>query len=165
LCERSEREKPFSLALAPEQPPSLELASLALTPKQPPSLASRLSHPLSPRSSPGWFILALCIVIFFLVIFCFDPKPSPSYIGNKSNISPTLAAAADDTAAGAFAPPNSTGLAVLLIIFVIHFFSFAIQETITTPYVLSAYDWTQTDVNLLFVGVGVVSLVTSVAIK
>ena len=65
----------------------------------------------------------------------------------------------------AFAPPNKKGLCVLLIIFVIHFFSFAFQETITTPFVLQAYDWNQRHVNLLFVGVGIVSLITSVVVK
>ena len=62
-------------------------------------------------------------------------------------------------------PPNARGLTILLLIFVIHFFSFAIQETITTPFVLEAYGWNQRDVNLLFVGVGVVSLLTSVVVK
>ena len=64
-----------------------------------------------------------------------------------------------------YTPPNARGLTVLLMLFVIHFFSFAIQETITTPFVLQAYEWNQRDVNLLFVGVGVVSLLTSIVVK
>ena len=112
-------------------------------------------------TSPGWFILALCVVIFFLVIFCFHPTASPTFTtGDTVNT-----AAAATAHAPILSPPNSKGLGIVLVLFVIHFFSFAIQETITTPYVLSAYGWSQTDVNLLFVAVGVISLVTSIGIK
>jgi len=126
-------------------------------------------------TTPGWFILVLCIAIFFLVVAYFDPEPSPSYGETKSN--GVGGAEVGESRGGKYsmdksmddgsnlAPPNAQGLSVLLFIFVIHFFSFAIQETITTPFVLEAYGWNQRDVNLLFVGVGVVSLLTSVVVK
>ena len=110
-------------------------------------------------TSPGWFILALCIIIFGLVIWCFNPAASPGYGGEgearngaeggregggsreNGGVSVNGGGVGGLVASSVSAPPNSTGLAVLLIIFVIHFFSFAIQETVTTPYVLAAYHW------------------------
>mmetsp|Transcript_1441 Transcript_1441/g.2519 ORF Transcript_1441/g.2519 Transcript_1441/m.2519 type:complete len:476 (-) Transcript_1441:114-1541(-) len=122
-------------------------------------------------TSPGWFILALCVGIFFLVVVYFDPEPSPSYGEARKGINLnesrggkySMDKSMDD--GSNLSPPNARGLTILLLIFVIHFFSFAIQETITTPFVLEAYGWNQRDVNLLFVGVGVVSLLTSVVVK
>mmetsp|Transcript_11099 Transcript_11099/g.22109 ORF Transcript_11099/g.22109 Transcript_11099/m.22109 type:complete len:490 (+) Transcript_11099:185-1654(+) len=124
-------------------------------------------------TSPGWFILVLCVAIFFLVIVYFDPEPSASYgdasassegkSSSKQHAKYSMDKSVDD--GSSYAPPNARGLTVLLMLFVIHFFSFAIQETITTPFVLQAYEWNQRDVNLLFVGVGVVSLLTSIVVK
>ena len=48
--------------------------------------------------------------------------------------------------------------------FFVHFYSFAVQETITTPLVLNLYEFEQYQVNLLFIGVGVLSLFTSAAV-
>ena len=68
-------------------------------------------------------------------------------------------------AAAAAAEPDTTGLVVCLLLFFVHYYNFAVQETITTPFVLAAYNWDQVTVNLLFVGVGVCSLAASLAIK
>lgn len=55
-------------------------------------------------------------------------------------------------------------MTALLLIFFIHFYSFAVQETITTPLVLNLYDFEQYQVNVLFVAVGVLSLMTSAVV-
>jgi MFS family permease len=140
---------------------------------------------LDAYTAPGWFILALCVVIFGVVCVSFQPEPAPSFEGSKAGgglgklggerdhafeRSYTMDSGGAGSGSGGggtdvLAPPNEKGLTVLLLLFIIHFFSFAVQETITTPFVLQAYGWTQRDVNLLFVGVGIVSLVTSVGVK
>ena len=53
------------------------------------------------------------------------------------------------------------GLALLLFCFFAHFYSFAIQETITTPFVQARFGWSQRQVDYLFAGVGLLSLATS----
>jgi len=58
---------------------------------------------------------------------------------------------------------DKVAIGVLLFVFFVHFYSFAIQETIITPLVINLYRFPQTQVNLLFVGVGVLSLLTSTA--
>ena len=62
-------------------------------------------------------------------------------------------------------PPDKMGLFICMVLFFVHYFNFAIQETMTTPFVLAAYQWDQTQVNLLFVAVGVISLGASLSIK
>ena len=73
--------------------------------------------------------------------------------------------ASAEAAAAVAAEPNTVGLVVCLLLFFVHYYNFAVQETITTPFVLAAYNWDQVTVNLLFVGVGVCSLAASLAIK
>ena len=46
-----------------------------------------------------------------------------------------------------------------LVAFFAHFYSFAIQETITTPFVTARYGWSQPRVDALFAFVSVLSLV------
>lgn len=121
-------------------------------------------------TAPGFFILGLCILIFGLVCVFFNPieegirgddgnghvdygKTTENY---SSNIPQNEAT---------FDPPSQTGLITMLVLFIVHFYSFAIQETITTPFVLANYGWDQASVNLLFVGVGVISLITSIGVK
>ena len=60
---------------------------------------------------------------------------------------------------------DRSGIFVCMGLFFVHYFNFAIQETMVTPFVLAAYQWNQTYVNLLFVGVGLFSLAASLAIK
>ena len=60
--------------------------------------------------------------------------------------------------------PDAVGLAVCLGAFFAHFYSFAIQETITTPFVTARYGWSQRRIDTLFAGVSVLSLVTSVLV-
>ena len=62
------------------------------------------------------------------------------------------------------AAADAVGLAVCLGAFFAHFYSFAIQETITTPFVTARYGWSQRRVDTLFAGVSVLSLVTSVLV-
>ena len=126
---------------------------------------------LDAYTSPGWFIFALCVVIFGVVILTFNPTPSPAYYAYQHELARGMPAGSSYISKQQqldemiYAPPNKGGLLILLLIFVIHFFSFAIQETITTPFVIEAYGFDQQSVNLLFVGVGLVSLITSIVIK
>ncbi|KAJ1459039.1 major facilitator superfamily domain-containing protein [Pelagophyceae sp. CCMP2097] len=61
--------------------------------------------------------------------------------------------------------PNSVGLAACLVCFGVHFYSFAIQETITTPYVAAAFGWSQRNIDGLFAGVSLLSLLTRAAVS
>ena len=80
----------------------------------------------------------------------------------------------------ALQPPNSVGLAVCLMLFFVHFLSFALQETIGTPLVQELYGWGPCEdndakpdcnadranyINLLYTGSGVVSWLASVGLS
>ena len=62
-------------------------------------------------------------------------------------------------------PPSKVALVTCIWVFFVHFYSFALQETITTPLVPALYGWTQQNVDILFVGSGVITLVTSFALR
>jgi len=64
-----------------------------------------------------------------------------------------------------YPPPSPVGLSLSLFLFFVQYMSFALQETITTPLVLSMYNWTQLNVNLLFAFVGLLSFLTSYALR
>lgn len=52
-----------------------------------------------------------------------------------------------------------------IFIFLVHYYSFAVQETITTPMVIRLYSWSPIQINLLFAGAGLISLVTSFSVR
>lgn len=52
-----------------------------------------------------------------------------------------------------------------IFLFLVHYYSFAVQETITTPMVMRLYDWSPFQINLLFVGSGIISLITSFMVR
>ena len=60
---------------------------------------------------------------------------------------------------------NITGVTMCMVIFYIHYYSFAVQETIITPMVMLLYGWDSLEVNLLFMGAGVLSLITAFAVR
>uniref|UniRef100_A0A7S4RE02 Major facilitator superfamily (MFS) profile domain-containing protein n=2 Tax=Ditylum brightwellii TaxID=49249 RepID=A0A7S4RE02_9STRA len=61
--------------------------------------------------------------------------------------------------------PNYIGLSICIILFFVHYYSFAVQETIITPWVIHDYGWDPLRVNLLFVGAGILSLIASIVVK
>ena len=130
-------------------------------------------------TAPGWFMVFLTVAMWFGCRACFDPakgyaRPLRRLASddalnlNKAAAlgSPALGRRRDEEAASAeAAAPSRTGLVVCLVAFFAHFYSFAIQETITTPFVTKRYAWSQAAVNYLFAAVSVLSLVTSVAVS
>ena len=62
-------------------------------------------------------------------------------------------------------PFNTMGVLMSIFIFLIHYYSFAVQETITTPLVITLYNWSPIQINLLFAGAGVISLITSFSVR
>ena len=62
-------------------------------------------------------------------------------------------------------PFNVMGVSMCMIIFYVLYYSFAVQETITTPLVMLLYGWSPLDINLLFTGAGIISLVTAFSMR
>lgn len=62
-------------------------------------------------------------------------------------------------------PFNTTGVAMSVVIFLVHYYSFAVQETITTPMVIRLYQWSPVEINVLFAGAGMISLITSFSVR
>jgi len=60
---------------------------------------------------------------------------------------------------------RTIGIFICLWTHLIHFYSFAVQETVITPMAMRIYGWGQLGVNLLFVAAGVLSLIASVVLK
>eukprot|EP00956_Cyclotella_meneghiniana_P007261 scaffold9910_cov81-Cyclotella_meneghiniana.AAC.1 len=60
---------------------------------------------------------------------------------------------------------NAVGILMCIYFIVIFQYCFSVQETITTPMVIKLYDWSATEINLLFAGAGVVSIVTSLSVR
>ena len=62
-------------------------------------------------------------------------------------------------------PFNTVGVLMSIFIFLVHYYSFAVQETITTPLVITLYNWSPIQINLLFAGAGMISLITSFSVR
>ena len=118
---------------------------------------------LDAYTAPGVFIIFASSAMLVMTHFTFHP----SAVSGR-DVSAAKAGIAVDAgeskAAAQSKKPSTAGVCVLLVMFFVHFYSFAVQETITTPLVLNLYDFEQYQVNLLFVAVGVLSLLTSTAV-
>jgi len=107
-------------------------------------------------NAPGFFILLVTLVMALVTSLCFA--------GEVRNDARSVSA--DDMSSPTGGAKRSViGLAVCLWIFFVHFYSFAVQETITTPLAMRIYDWTPLEVDLLFVGAGVLSLFSALCVK
>lgn len=121
-------------------------------------------------TGPGLFLIVICITSAIAVEY-YLPKAFTSDEthstdgGHYSVVDGDDDGGEDDSDAKPDRPPSVPGLYVCLVLFFVHYYNFAVQETITTPFVLAAYNWDQVTVNLLFVGVGICSLLASLAIK
>eukprot|EP00956_Cyclotella_meneghiniana_P018560 scaffold30993_cov50-Cyclotella_meneghiniana.AAC.4 len=50
---------------------------------------------------------------------------------------------------------NTVGVIMCNFFFLVHYYSFAVQETITAPMVVKLYDWSPVQINMLFIGAGI----------
>ena len=62
-------------------------------------------------------------------------------------------------------PFNVKGVLMSIYTYTVFHYCFSVQETITTPMVIKLYDWSATQINLLFAGAGAISLVTSLSVR
>ena len=62
-------------------------------------------------------------------------------------------------------PVNTRGVLVCIYVNTCLFYCFAVQETITTPMVIKLYNWSATEINLLFAIAGFISLVASISLR
>ena len=136
---------------------------------------SALNLTVDPYTAPGIFILFVGIAMFVATSNFFVPSPvsgrevagSSSKTSLEAMMGSSTAGKDDDEAisllgaSSKYPAPSNIAVTTLLVIFFVHFYSFAVQETITTPLVLNLYHFEQYQVNLLFIGVGVLSLFTS----
>lgn len=109
-------------------------------------------------TAPGYFMFVLCVGMIFATATVFDPVAG--YATAKPE-TPVYGTGFRDAPPG----PDKRGLVILLICFFAHFYSFAIQETVTTPFVSRRFGWSQRHIDYLFAGVGVLSLITSLAVS
>lgn len=62
-------------------------------------------------------------------------------------------------------PFNSVGVIMSNFFSLVHNYSFAVQETMIAPMVMKLYDWSPVQINILFAGAGVISLITSFSVR
>ena len=117
-------------------------------------------------TAPGIFILFVGFAMFIATANRFRPSSisGREKVGSSSGVNLAGDVEEGDARNVAAGKPSTTAVTALLLIFFIHFYSFAVQETITTPLVLNLYDFEQYQVNVLFIAVGVLSLLTSAAV-
>lgn len=142
----------------------------------------------SELTGPGYFVFMSALFIIFLFLVVFDEEGdrasvSPSQQearlsegpGLPTEQEPLLAKANEkESVEGEESPvtgllPSSriklgTGLIVCNIIFFVHFYGFALQETITTPLVQAYYNWTVLQANVLFTASGACALASFAAV-
>lgn len=134
-------------------------------------------------TAPGYFIVLSAFVCIALVHFAFEPRNSqhdfptddalPIALRNNSAVNdphenePLLAKAfpdAGDHLPGLYAPDKHVAklpvvpLVLCNAIAFVHFFAFSLQETVTTPFVQTFYDWSVLRANTLFTLAGLLSL-------
>jgi MFS transporter, ceroid-lipofuscinosis neuronal protein 7 len=119
-------------------------------------------------TAPGYFVLLSAALIIALFVCCFgeDAEHLERVDAGGAEAAPLLATPAA-TAEDSFdrcAPPSSPStppwlaLAICNLAFFVHFYGFALQETIATPLVQAYYGWDVFAANLLFTAGGAVSL-------
>lgn len=112
-------------------------------------------------TAPGYFMVILCCFMLAATAYAFDPaagyaRPREAY--------GAIDAPRKSEDLTEHERPNRAGLATLLACFFAHFYSFAIQETITTPFVSARFEWSQRQIDYLFAGVGLLSLLASLLV-
>ncbi|KAJ8601540.1 hypothetical protein CTAYLR_005205 [Chrysophaeum taylorii] len=117
-------------------------------------------------TAPGYFIAIACALMSGATGLAFDPKagyanPVVLRRQNSSRDLDAYGATEHGKLEEEEEEPDKVGLWTLLACFFAHFYSFAIQETITTPFVAARFGWSQRQIDYLFAGVGLLSLLTS----
>lgn len=127
-------------------------------------------------TSPAIFMVVIAFLMGICTMIWFKPENTAA-VKEKGEREALIneAAAADGVDESTITPPSEpeldvapaskTGIVLCLAMFFIHFYSFAIYETIMTPLVPALYNWSPKAVDLLFVGAGVVSLMASIMVK
>ena len=115
------------------------------------------------NNAPGLFILMANFIMLFQTALFFDGKDDCT--GESGKVTDEEEQVDSSKDSPECKPFNYMGVAVSMFLFYIHYYSFAVQETIITPLCSVLYDWDPIEVNLLFTCAGVLSLVTSFAVR
>ncbi|KAL7456636.1 hypothetical protein ACHAWC_010857 [Mediolabrus comicus] len=111
------------------------------------------------NNAPGLFILLANVIMLVQTALFFDGKDDRTGETGKE------VDEEEQEVVDSSKPFNYMGVAVSIFLFYIHYYSFAVQETITTPLAVILYDWEPVEVNLLFTCAGVMSLITSFSVR
>jgi len=116
-------------------------------------------------NAPGYFILFITMLMMFVTFMLFDGKDDLSMQKRLLREVNSEKDAENNYAAVPEVKRNYLGLMVCMGIFFIHYYNFSVQETVITPLVMHLYEWSLFRINLLFVGFGIISLITSISLK
>ena len=140
-----------------------------------PSIGAALSQidtticglPVNANNAPGIFIFCATMIMSIQTAIFFDGKDdctgaTKDEEDNMSDLSKQSGLRGSNSDEQ---PLNCMGISVSMILFFVHYYSFAVQETITTPMVIVLYNWSPLQINLLFAGAGIMSLITSFSVR
>jgi len=121
-------------------------------------------------NSAGVFMLIATSIMFWQTLLFFDGKDDKTglliAVDNKDvkQQKKECNNSADDKSKKNI-PFNHMGVSLCMIIFYMHYYSFAVQETVIVPMAMLLYSWDALEINLLFLGVGMLSLVTALSVR
>lgn len=143
-----------------------------------PDISLPLSLHINELTGPGHFVLLSSVVILVLYAWVFDEENDRADgamhkedLEDVEQSTPLLdgggGVSADGNGAGADAGLFRVwiGLMVCNLVFFVHFFGFAVQETVTTPLVQHYFGWSVLQANLLFTAAGVCALVAFAGVQ
>eukprot|EP00177_Eucheuma_denticulatum_P001968 GFKZ01003519.1.p1 GENE.GFKZ01003519.1~~GFKZ01003519.1.p1 ORF type:complete len:433 (+),score=33.65 GFKZ01003519.1:292-1590(+) len=140
-----------------------------------PDISLPFSLHINELTGPGHFVLLSSIVILGLYTWVFDEESdradAPMHKEDLEQSTPLLEGGASVSADEGGGGPEPglfglfMGLVVCNLIFFVHFFGFAVQETVTTPFVQQHYGWSVLQANLLFTAAGVCALVAFAGVQ
>lgn len=120
-------------------------------------------------NSAGVFMLVATSLMFLQTLLFFDGKDDTTGLEadnqkqekkERNNIDATTKEVLEEKT-----PFNFMGVSLCMIIFYVHYYSFAVQETIITPLAMILYRWDVLEINLLFLGGGMMSLATALSVR
>eukprot|EP00956_Cyclotella_meneghiniana_P032372 scaffold88678_cov79-Cyclotella_meneghiniana.AAC.2 len=126
---------------------------------------------INANNAPGFLILVATCTMFVQTLLFFDGKDDQSCVTSKDNEVTNNRGSSTDSNQPSInsnhkeLPFNTVGVLMSIFIFLVHYYSFAVQETITTPLVITLYNWSPIQINLLFAGAGMISLITSFSVR
>jgi len=122
-------------------------------------------------NSAGVFMLIATSVMFWQTLLFFDGKDDKtglSIAGDNEDVKQQNKECNDTDDKSKKHEPipfNHMGVSLCMIIFYMHYYSFAVQETVIVPMAMLLYSWDALEINLLFLGVGMLSLVTALSVR